>query len=167
MAKPARIGDLDISEDIEFQRRSWKVQRVGWGAIGLIVAAAIAGGFGSGPVASARVHSIALEIEYERLTRRHASTELTVRVLAPVAGNALRVVIDNRYLERIQISDIVPPPIRREGARDRTAFVFEARPGAVPDRIVFRVKPEHAGPAQARIALDGGEALAFHSFVFP
>jgi len=166
MAKPDRSGGLDIAEDMEFQRRSWKVQRVGWGVIGLIVAAAIAGWFGTGPLANAHVQSAVFEIEYERFVRRHRATELTVRALAPAGSGALRLVIDNHYLERAQISDIVPPPLRKEGGRQSTAFVFESRP-AVPDRIVFRVKPEHAGPLEARIALDGGDTLAFHQFVFP
>ena len=135
MAKPSRIGDLDSADNIEFQRRAWMFQRASWVAIALIVAAAMAGLFGSGALAKARVEASGLEIEYERFLRRHVPAELVIRVRAVATSSAFRLRIDNAYLRRVETGDIVPPPARREGGRKWTAFVFEAPPpGGLPDR---------------------------------
>jgi len=49
MAKPHReAGDLEVAENLAFQRRAWKVQRAGWVAMALLVGAALAGLFGGG-----------------------------------------------------------------------------------------------------------------------
>ena len=37
-----RVGDLEINEDLRFQRRMWAVQRVGWIVTALVVLAALA-----------------------------------------------------------------------------------------------------------------------------
>lgn len=48
-----RIGDLEISQDLEFQKRSWTIQRVGWVVIALLILAGLLGVFGKGIAADA------------------------------------------------------------------------------------------------------------------
>ena len=43
-----RVGDLELDEHIGFQRRSWRVQRIGQIVVVLVVLAALAGLFGGG-----------------------------------------------------------------------------------------------------------------------
>ncbi len=38
-----RVGDLEIDQDLAFERRQWSVQRVGWGVGALIIVAALLG----------------------------------------------------------------------------------------------------------------------------
>ena len=40
MGSMQRIGDLELSQDLEFQRRSWRVQRIGQGVMLLVLLAA-------------------------------------------------------------------------------------------------------------------------------
>ena len=37
MGSMQRIGDLELSQDLEFQRRSWRVQRIGQGVMLLVL----------------------------------------------------------------------------------------------------------------------------------
>lgn len=41
MAKIQRVGALEISQDLDFQRRTWVVEQVGWGVMALVVLAAL------------------------------------------------------------------------------------------------------------------------------
>lgn len=52
---PSRQRSLQIREDPAFQHRQWRVQRVGWLTIGLLLVLALAGVFGKGPASHAHV----------------------------------------------------------------------------------------------------------------
>ncbi len=41
---------LDVEEDMAFQRRNWRAERIGWAAMVAIVIAAVLGLFASGPL---------------------------------------------------------------------------------------------------------------------
>ena len=68
MSEHHRVGDLEISQDLTFQRRSWIVQRVGWVMLALLILAALGGLFGPGPLSRARAgpHDGPLWVEYQR-----------------------------------------------------------------------------------------------------
>ncbi len=48
MEQIPRVGDLDIEQDLDFERRQWHVQRVGWVVFLLILLAAFVGLLGTG-----------------------------------------------------------------------------------------------------------------------
>lgn len=50
MAEHARKGGLEVSQDLNFQRREWVVQRVGWVVMAVLLVAALLGLFGPGPL---------------------------------------------------------------------------------------------------------------------
>lgn len=50
-----RVGDLEIEEDLDHQRRCWKLERASWAVMALVLLAAMAGLFGSGPLSWATV----------------------------------------------------------------------------------------------------------------
>jgi hypothetical protein len=50
-----RIGDLEIRQDLSFERRDWMMQRLGWAVIGLLILAGLTGLTGSsGPMTLAQ-----------------------------------------------------------------------------------------------------------------
>ena len=65
-----RIGDLEVDEDLPFQRRAWVAQRIGWVLMALFVLAAAVGLLGAGPLSHARIDVPGLmTLEYERFAR--------------------------------------------------------------------------------------------------
>ncbi|MDQ6718742.1 MAG: hypothetical protein M3Z17_10420 [Gemmatimonadota bacterium] len=52
MAKTYDSDTLGIAEDMNFQRRTWMVQRVGWAIMILVCIAALFGVFGKGPLSN-------------------------------------------------------------------------------------------------------------------
>jgi len=71
MARTKKVGDLQINEDMEFQRRSWIVQRVGWLVFALVILLAALGLFGDGILSDAKAgqEEGALWLEYPRFKR--------------------------------------------------------------------------------------------------
>ena len=52
MTDLVRVGDLQIHQDLCQERREWKIQRVGWLLMALMLVAALAGLLGPGPLSS-------------------------------------------------------------------------------------------------------------------
>ncbi len=168
MASVRRVGDLDIDEDDEFQRRTWKVQRHAWAGMGLIVVAALSGLFGVGPLSRGEVGDEAgpLAIRYPRFGRLGASTPLEFRFRPGPSGEA-RIWLDVDFLDAIQIEGIEPEPVRVEAAEGRSAYVFRAISPGRPTRATFHLRPDRIGPISARASLDDGPVLEFGTFIYP
>jgi hypothetical protein len=170
-----RLGDLEIDQDLTFQRREWIGERVGWAVLVLIVLAASLGLFGSGPVSRATAEAPGrLRVEYARFARSQTSETLTVHLeSAATAAGEVRVALDREYLERSRVESVVPQPLRVEGRADRLVYVFRAaRPGE-PLAIAFLLHPERLGVSRGRVSLEPVRAadqpveLAFRQLVYP
>ena len=72
-------GPRELDRHLPFQRREWRAQQIGWIALGLFLAAALAGLFGGGPLSSARASDPGggLTVDYQRFVRAGASCYTT------------------------------------------------------------------------------------------
>jgi hypothetical protein len=82
MTKSSRDDGLQITEDLDFQHRIWKLQRIGWAVMVLLILAAVLGLFGRGILSRAVVTDAQgqLSVEYSRFARFQAPVELVVRI---------------------------------------------------------------------------------------
>jgi hypothetical protein len=169
---PPRLDGLQIEEDFEFQRRSWRVQRVAWLAGLLLLAGAMLGLFGSGPLSRATVDVPGLmRVEYQRFARYETPETLTIHLLpAATGGSSVQVGLDRQYLDRSKVDSIVPPPQRVRAADDRLVYEFDvARPGGALT-VALVLEPQRIGWARGRITLERGSApgqVTFGQFVYP
>ena len=170
MASTERVGTLKIGQDLEFQRRDWVVQRVGWVVMALMIVAALAGLLGPGPLskASAGGADAPLRLEYNRFVRYLAPTALRVQLVPGQAENGqARVWIDRSYLDAVRIQSITPEPEKVESEPDRMIFTFSVAASERPVVAAFHFEPEQIGPLDARAGLDEQETVSFSQFVYP
>jgi hypothetical protein len=135
----------------------------------VIVAAAVAGLLGSGPLARATVSAPgAFTIEYGRLTRYQSDQTLHIYLDPAVTrGREARVWINRKFLDSSKIQAVVPMPLRVEAEADRLYYVFHmAKPG---DRlfVAFNIQAEQIGLVDGRIGVQDGREVAFRQFVYP
>lgn len=191
-AAPAPTPDpsgrrLELDEDLAFQRVLWRVERVGWSVLGVVVGAALLGATGRGVLSRAearapdakvtprtantpagRTLASALRVEYDRVLRSEAPTVVRVHTGPGMSASGLtRVWFDRRYVEQVDLDGILPQPVRAEVTAERIVFVF-----ATPDRadsatFVFRFSPSEVGPETGHVGLDGGPAVRFRQFILP
>src|SRR5437870_1413168 len=117
-----RGGGAEVAQDLEFQRHSWRVQRVGWAALALLIGAALLGLLGKGPLCrtTAAVPAGDLRVDYERFGHFHTDAALRIEAVpAPGGDGRLRLWVDREYLEGVQIQHVLPQPDRVETAPDR------------------------------------------------
>lgn len=163
-----RVGDLEIDQDLTYQRREWVFERVGWGVMLLIVLAALAGLIGKGPASDATAHAEGLRVEYERYLHYHASTALTVRVDGSETDrDEIRLGISREFLERVEVTQIAPESLRVETAGDRQVFVFRVAERGAPAAVTMRFEPDKPGSLAAEVGLDGRGAVRLEMFVYP
>jgi len=165
-----RVGSLEIDTDEEFQRREWRVERVGWGLMLALVVAGILGLFGEGWLAqtSTEVVGNRLRVDYERIARHGSPATLRV-ALAPGAistGVAL-VWVDREYLEGVDVHGIAPQPDASWIARDRVVFAVRIDNPADSAYVTFSITPDNFWSRPVRVGLDGGPSVAFRQFVLP
>ena len=166
-----RVGEIELDENAEFQKREWLVQRVGWAVMGLIVLAALLGLFGRGPLARAVVggEGDPLRVEYDRFTRHASPTTLKIRLTPGVADEdgTIRLWLDREYMQAVQVEEISPEPESMEAGEDGIVYVFRVADAERSTRVTFRIQPSGYGLLSGGVGLVGQFRLRFRQFVFP
>jgi hypothetical protein len=168
---------MHIGEDLAFQRRDWRVERISWVAMSIALVAALLGAFGSGPLSKTTAGDMTLgvEIEYQRFWRVEKEMPLRVRIrgaaasagaLAAAARGEAAVWLDNQYLRDLVLERVEPQPIRTEVSAGHRVFVFATR-GSEPVEVVFRLRAERFGFHTGRIGPSGDEGVLVRQFVYP
>lgn len=149
-----------------FHEREWLVQRIAWALLAVFVVAGMAGLFGGGPLSKRTLRADAGTLEIERFARRSATEEWTIRPAAAPDPNApFTLRISSSFLERYEITSIVPEPESTTLSGREVSFVFDA---SAPDgAIVFHVEPGHLGPSEGSFALGGAAPVRVRQFVYP
>lgn len=163
------MSEPPIEQDLTFQRRFWKIQRIAWMIMGAALVAALLGFLGHGPFSRATLGGPddPLRLDYDRLAQYEVASELSLRLLAQ-GGKPAAVWIDREYLTKVQLDGIVPAPERTELSADRVTYLFAlSSSGDQPVVITLYVRMKEAGRVRGAIGVAGGGSLSFRQFVFP
>jgi hypothetical protein len=113
MAQTQRVGSLEIAQDLDFQRKEWRVQRIGWVVMALLILASLLGLTGRGVLARATIGDTGsrLQLTYSRFDRLEAPTTLDLQIAGDaVTGEQVELWVDRDYLQSLQIEQVVPEP---------------------------------------------------------
>lgn len=163
--QPVMVGDIQAPQDPEFQEKEWRVQRVAWGIMFLVVLAAALGAFGHGPLAHAQVSAPddSFELKYNRVARHRAPEELEITVNRPPT-DTIGLSFDAQYIGSINVEDIIPEPIETATGNQRVTYYFAVQPGA---HITFQYEPDKIGRRRSAVTIENGASVRISQFVFP
>ncbi len=163
-----RVGDLEVAQDLGFQRREWRVQRVAWVVLAAVLAAGLAGLLGSGPLAQASAEADGLSVRYDRIMRDRAPSEVRF-TLAPglAAGGEAEIWIDRALLGRAEIQRIVPEPESERADGERVVFTIAVADPDAPAEVTFALEPHDAGGFAAGAGIVDGPRVDLSGFVLP
>ena len=152
---------MHMDADVNFQRRIWAAQRIGWFVIGIVILAALAGSFGNGPISRASAQGDGLRVHYERFARLQQPTQVRFSLGPTIAHLA----VSRRYVDAVHVEQIIPEPSEVAATGEWLIYRFV---GAGPFSITFTVKPEQFGGLSGAAQIPGGgRSLAFHQFIYP
>jgi len=155
---------VDLESNLTFYKNEWRIQRIGWVLVALLLVLALAGLFGNGPLSRAHADGAAGRIEYERFTRYGLSTALVVTP-AGTAQGVDRIGISAAYLETLEVESITPEPAAVKMSGHSIVYEFaSAAPGA---SIAFHVHPQRLWRHTAEVTINGGAPLAISQLTYP
>ncbi|MBP0445970.1 hypothetical protein J8J14_14430 [Roseomonas sp. SSH11] len=142
-----------VGEDLAFQRKVWRFQRLGWFGMAVLILLAMAGAFGGGPLsyASARSDDGALEVAWERIERLGRSSELRIRI-RQLAPGPLELRLEEGLVEDVEVAGGQPRPVSETRAPGRIGMRFEPPPGEQWAEILLNLRATRPGLVSGTLA---------------
>lgn len=156
-----------VREDMAYQLKVWRFERVGWYTLVLLVILTLLGLFSRGPLSSRDIHSSddRLAVEYE-LFHRNGSTNPMLLRLKGQPNALLEVELGGDWLEGFDVQALQPQPTRSASAGQGLKFWVQADARGEAS-LYLSLLSEGLGTYHSRIALPGGAAVSFDQFIFP
>lgn len=165
-----RARDNPFGEDWGFQVREWRLERIGWAVMVVIIVAALSGVLGGGGlVARTTVADAAgsTEVRYARFARYASPTMLHINLAASASGRPIRVRVSDRYLSEMNVRAITPSPTSTAIADRQHVFVFDRSAPPASATIRFELEPTAIGRHLGWIAVGEAAPLSFTQFIYP
>lgn len=163
---PDRVGDLELTQDLGWQRRAWTIHRVGWIFLaGFLVAAALGVFGGDGPLRETEAGGEA-SIQYDRFTRFGSPTELSVFPAPDPAGQGqVQVGVESDYWADFEVQAVTPQPDSVRAAKGEVIYTFLV--GDVPGRLDFSLQPRESGVQSGAVRIGEAAPIDFTQIVYP
>lgn len=163
-----RDREHPVPEDMAMQRRTWRIQRVGWAAMALVLLAALLGLFAEGPLSDTTLRSGdgRLEIEYPRFLRNGATSQMTLRFATGTAGTA-DVLLGPAIPRKLAFESIRPAPVASRTTFEGLILTFELGPEG-RGKVNLSIRPNAPGFVAGPVGLAGaGAPPRISAFVYP
>jgi len=162
-----RTNALQLEQDLPFQYRQWRIERVGWTVIGLIVLAALSGLFGHHPLARSTVETPdqKLVIEYDRFARYESNAEIKVSVAGVENEKLFTLWVDEEYLDAFKFMDVVPVPVRGGARQGSRGFVFQTEDSRFT--VKLSIQFQSFGLVTGGMSGNDGDRVLLHHLVWP
>jgi hypothetical protein len=152
MAMAGSKDELQIGQDLTFQQKEWRVQRIMWLFVVAVLAAALIGLIGPGPLSSASVGGAGFRVNYLRFARWQAPQSLVVSVGSQRSG-ALRLSFNRSFLDSMAVQQVTPQPSSEKVSARGFEFTFDAASRSASGDLVFDLQPTSMGTLHGTIAL--------------
>lgn len=168
-------NELEIAQDLPFEKRSWLMQRIAWIAGALVLIAALLGVFGNGPLSRTEKSSQdgALRLEYQRIVRFQAPCELRIHIADSQSNDkAFQLWVSSECFENTLLNRITPEPQSSTLKPDGIIHEFKRQAQREPVEVIFRFDIEKIGSINGSIALinargDQHSNITFTQFALP
>lgn len=162
---PVRDDGLQLEDHPAFQQRFWMMQRVAWGAFGVVLLVALAGFTGSGGLFSRAEIAVAEgRLDYPRVARWQ--TPETLRIAFSAGDERHRLLFSSGFEEDFALEQILPQPEREQMTADGLLLEFAATAGAA-STAVLDISPRSPGLASFTLGIDRSPPLRVTVVVLP
>jgi hypothetical protein len=161
---------LEINEDLAYERRFWFAQRISWTLMSILVLASLTGLLGPGLFSKKTAgNASSFSAEYERVLRNESTA--TLRLSVPGKLNArdtmIRIKADTSYFDYVHVQQIMPGPERVEAGPGHIIFSFARTKPGEAFTVEFQIKPQTPRKISGTFAIAGGPAIRIKQVVLP
>jgi hypothetical protein len=117
--------DLDgYEEDLPFQRRFWRAERIAWGLYAALILASLSGLTGSGGMfARSQIELATATIDFPRVSRWQTPTTVSIHLHG---ADPSLVLLEEAFLELFEIKTVVPAPLSARATPAGVFYTFDA-----------------------------------------
>ncbi len=165
---PKINNEIAVGEDLAFQRRWWKFEKIIWIVLTLLLVLDVAGVFGRGPAANA--HRVTpggmMDIRYQRVERFGTPAQMTIHFSpSAIQNGAVQLWVSDQLVASLGNQLVIPEPERSQIGQGGILYTFPATAdGAI---VQFSLKPSKVGVFKLQLALDHGEHTSLDIVVMP
>jgi hypothetical protein len=166
---PEATKDLDILEDLRFERRWYRFEWICWTAIAVLLTAACLGLTGPGLVSKHRTQDDMgiLFVEYSGLLRLRSPADIRIHVAESLTSpGELRLRLDGALAGSAPVERSRPIAASQQMVERGLRVTYSVNPGS-PAEIVFSQRPEALGRLWSRISVEGGPSVELNQFTVP
>lgn len=151
---------LDVSAT---ERRTWRVQRLGWTCMALLMGAALLGALGGGPLAWREGTTRSATVAWPAVLRLGTPATLTIETRSSVGP--IVVTLDSALLSGLTVDHWIPTPRETRAGASGIEVSF-ARMSAGPATVRLVVSPRRIGRHRGQL-LVGRDALTLTFLTLP
>jgi hypothetical protein len=167
-----QAAGIQIDENLRFQARYWRIERIGWWAMTATLLAAGAGLFGHGLLSRAKIilpdsveTSGGMVLEYEQWGRAHRESRFVLSRPSEPSNGTFSLWLSNEYLRDAELIRMTPEPATQELVSNGVRYHFRIDHGL--QTAILRFKPERSGRLSGSFRLNDGPPVAFEQWLFP
>lgn len=160
--------EVAVGEDLEFQRRWWKFEKVVWSLFALILLLDIAGVFGRGPAAHAERKTAdgTLDVKYERIERTGTPAVMSVRFgEGAIRNGKVELYVSESMVKELGNQRVVPAPLSTAVGEGGLTYTFPAT--ELPATVEFALQPAAPGVYRLAMGVPGAERMEMRAVVMP
>lgn len=165
---PRVEGKVAVGEDLAFQRKWWRFEKIIWSVFVLLLLADLSGLLGRGPLANAKRNTAdgSLLVKYERVQRENTPSILTILPSAQsVHDGNLRIFVSDSIVKQLGAQRVIPQPSVSQVGNGGVTYTFPAT--ATPITVQIELKPSFIGPHAFTVGIPGDEAITAKTLVLP
>lgn len=162
LARPLPELDAGAAE------RSWRLERLGWGLVTLIVVLALVGVFGHGPASWTSTTSSqgGIVLDHQRVARHNADEQVTLHLgTSTVRDGRIELEVLGDWVQAVRVDSLVPEPSAQRSVPGGLLLEFEAD-AVAPTVVTLYYRAFRYGSQEAEISA-GGDRLGFTQWVLP
>ena len=162
-----RSRNYPIREDMAYQLKVWRFERVGWYVLVLVVVLGLVGVFSRGLVSSRDVRSDdgKIRVEYEMFHRNGSTNPMKITVTAK-PDSAVELELAGQLLEGFSIETLQPEPLRSRSSSQGIRFWLHTDLNGLAT-LYITLRGDGLGLFRSQIASPGTSGVRLEQFVFP
>ena len=160
--------EVAVGEDLEFQRRWWRFEKIAWAAFVLILVLDLAGVFGRGPLAHAerRTSDGAMDVKYDRIARSQTPSILNINFgPAAIHNGSIQIYVSESLVDELGTQRVIPAPTTTVIGEGGLTYTFPAN--GPPATLKMALQPSTPGLYRFVLEVPGSPPVHASIFVVP
>jgi hypothetical protein len=165
---PRVNNEIEVGEDLEFQRKWWRFENFAWILFSLIIVLDLAGLFGRGPIAKAerRTADGTIDVKYERIERTESPSILTIDFgPSAIHDGKIKLYISESLVKGLGTQRVVPAPLETMIGDGGLTYTFSA--SKPPASVDLALQPSGPGIYHFTVGVVNAEPVQARVFVVP